>query len=85
MASSDSANPFVLTFKNDGTLETGWKKYAQTIKSAKWSVKDGALSLNFEGTDYTATVNGDDITVNYGQMGEKIFTLSDSQLKALVG
>ena len=83
--SSDKDNPFVLTFKADGTLETGWTKYAQTIKSASWSVVDGALSLDMGETGYTVKVNGKEIAVNYGQMGEKTFTLTDAQLAALLG
>ena len=83
VATSDKDNPFVLTFKADGTLETGWTKYAQTIKSASWSVVDGALSLDMGETGYTVKVNGNEIAVNYGQMGEKTFTLTDAQLNAL--
>ena len=83
--SSDKDNPFVLTFKADGTLETGWTKYAQTIKSASWSVVDGALSFDMGETGYTVKVNGNEIAVNYGQMGEKTFTLTDAQLATLLG
>ena len=83
--SSDKDNPFVLTFKAGGALETGWMKYAQTIKSASWSVVDGALSLDMGETGYTVKVNGNEIAVNYGQMGEKTFTLTDAQLAALLG
>ena len=83
VATSDKDNPFVLTFKADGTLETGWTKYAQTIKSASWSVADGALSFDMGETGYTVKVNGNEIAVNYGQMGEKTFTLTDAQLNAL--
>ena len=83
VATSDKDNPFVLTFKADGTFETGWTKYAQTIKSASWSVVDGALSLDMGETGYTVKVNGNEIAVNYGQMGEKTFTLTDAQLNAL--
>ena len=83
--SSDKDNPFVLTFKAGGALETGWMKYAQTIKSASWSVVDGALSLDMGETGYTVKVNGNEIAVNYGQMGEKTFTLTNAQLAALLG
>ena len=85
VATSVEGKPFVLSFKADGTLETGWTNYPTTIKSASWSVVDGALSLDMGETGYTVKVNGNEIAVNYGQMGEKTFTLTDAQLAALLG
>ena len=85
VATSVEGKPFVLTFKADGTLETGWTNYPTTIKSASWSVVDGALSFDMGETGYTVKVNGKEIAINYGQMGEKVYTLTDAQLAALLG
>ena len=85
VSTSVEGKPFVLTFKADGTLETGWTNYPGTVKSASWSVVDGALSFDMGETGYTVKVNGKEIAVNYGQMGEKTFTLTDAQLAALLG
>ena len=77
--------PFVLELNADGTLRTGWTNYEQTMQDGKWAIVDGALVLTM---DYESTITenaegGLDITVNYGQMGEKVYTLSAQQLESL--
>ena len=52
-----------------------------------WTVTDGALVL--EMGNYTAAIaenaeGGLDITVNYGQMGEKTYTMTADQAKAIL-
>ena len=86
IASSVEDKPFVLEFNTDGTLTTGWTNYEQTMVNGTWSVIDGALML--EMGEYTATITenaegGLDIVVNYGQMGEKIYTMAAAQFGAL--
>ena len=56
------------------------------MKAGTWTVVDGALVLTM---DYDSTVvenaeGGLDITVNYGQMGEKIYTLTADQANAVL-
>ena len=85
LETSVEGKPFILELKTDGTLVTGWTNYEQTVKEGKWCVLNGALVLNVE---YTSTITenaegGLDITVNYGQMGEKIYTLTADQFAAL--
>jgi len=87
IASSQEGKPFILEFRADGTLTTGWTNYEQTMLEGKWSVADGALVLEMD-YGYTITENAEgglDITVNYGQMGEKTYTLTADQAAALLG
>ena len=70
-----------------GTLRTGWTNYEQTMVDGTWTVTDGALVL--EMGNYTAAIaenaeGGLDITVNYGQMGEKTYTMTADQAKAIL-
>lgn len=72
---------------DNGTLQTGWTNYEQTMVEGSWSVADGTLVL--EMGDYTAAIvenaeGGLDITVNYGQMGEKTYTMTADQVKAIL-
>jgi len=76
----------VLVLNDNGTLQTGWTNYEQTMKAGTWTVTEGALVLNVE---YESTIaenaeGGLDITVNYGQMGEKVYTLTADQAKAIL-
>ena len=82
LETSVEGKPFVLEFKADGTLVTGWTNYEQTMQEGKWSIADGALVLemNYESAIATAADGGLDITVNYGQMGEKVYTMTAEQL-----
>ena len=85
---SVEGKPFILEFHADGTLRTGWTNYEQTLMDGTWTVTDGALVLEITG--YTATVaenadGGLDITVNYGQMGDKVYTLTADQAKLILG
>ncbi|MBQ2929605.1 MAG: hypothetical protein IJD99_05255, partial [Clostridia bacterium] len=86
LETSVEGKPFVLDLKADGTLRTGWTNYEQTMMDGSWKVVDGALVLDMA---YPATIvenNGAlDITVNYGQMGEKVYTMSAEQFAALTG
>ena len=87
LETSVEGKPFVLVLNDNGTLQTGWTNYAQTMKTGTWAIVDGTLVLNVE---YASTVaqnaeGGLDITVNYGQMGEKIYTLTAAQFAALRG
>ena len=53
----------------------------------KWSVADGALTLEMD-YGYTVAENAEgglDITVNYGQMGEKTYTMTAEQAKTVLG
>jgi len=83
---SVEGKPFILQFNSDGTLLTGWTNYEQTMQEGKWAVADGALALEME---YESSVaenaeGGLDITVNYGQMGEKVYTLTADQVKMIL-
>lgn len=78
--------PFVLELNADGTLRTGWTNYEQTMKEGAWSVANGTLVLEME---YTSTITenaegGLNIVVNYGQMGEKTYTMTADQAKAIL-
>ena len=87
IASSQEGKPFVLEFRADGTLTTGWTNYEQTIQEGKWTVTDGTLALEMA-YEYTIAENAEgglDITVNYGQMGEKTYTMTADQAQALLG
>ena len=86
LETSVEGKPFVLVLRDNGTLLTGWTNYEQTMQEGTWSVTDGALALNMA---YGATIvenaeGGLDITVNYGQMGEKVYTLTADQAKAIL-
>lgn len=83
---SVGGKPFVLVLKDNGTLQTGWTNYAQTMKVGTWAVTDGKLVLN---VGYSSTIvenaeGGLDIVVNYGQMGEKTYTVTADQAKAIL-
>ena len=86
LETSVEGKPFILELKADGTLRSGWTNYEQTMMDGSWKVVDGALVLDMA---YPATIvenNGAlDITVNYGQMGEKVYTMSAEQFAALTG
>ena len=87
IASSMEGKPFILEFRGDGTMLTGWTNYEQTMQEGKWSVADGALTLEMD-YEYTIAENADgglDITVNYGQMGEKTYTMTADQAKTVLG
>ena len=85
LETSVEGKPFVLEFKADGTLVTGWTNYEQTMQEGKWSIADGALVLemNYESAIAAAADGGLEITVNYGQMGEKVYTMTAEQLGLL--
>ena len=56
------------------------------MQEGTWSVVDGALVLTM-GYESTITENAEgdlDITVNYGQMGEKVYTLTADQAAAIL-
>ena len=79
--------PFILELNPDGTLRTGWTNYEQTLVDGTWTVTDGNLVLEMPG--YTAAVaknaeGGLDITVNYGQMGEKTYTMTAEQANTIL-
>ena len=85
LETSVEGKPFVLEFKPDGTLVTGWTNYEQTMQEGKWSIADGALVLemNYESAIAENAEGGLEITVNYGQMGEKVYTMTAEQLGLL--
>lgn len=90
VASSIEGKPFVLEFKEDGSVVTGWTNYAQTIKTLSWEVKDGAISVDVGESGYEVTVVEDSdgsaiVSVNYGQMGTKEFVLSSELVSAIKG
>ena len=76
---------FILELKADGALRTGWTNYEQTMMDGTWKVEDGKLVLDVA---YASTIvennGGLDITVNYGQMGEKVYTMTAEQVALLV-
>ena len=84
---SAEGKPFILYLNDDGTLKTGWTNYEQTIQEGKWTVEDGKLVLEmaYEATIAENAEGGLDITVNYGQMGEKTYTMTADQAKAILG
>ncbi len=87
LETSVEGKPFVLELNADGTLRTGWTNYDQTMMDGTWTAENGTLVLDapYE-TTITANANGGlDITVNYGQMGEKVYTLTAEQYTALTG
>ena len=75
----------MLDMKDDGTLRTGWTNYEQTMMDGTWKVEDGKLVFEMA---YPATVaetaDGLTITVNYGQMGEKVYTMTAEQVAQLM-
>ena len=86
LETSVEGKPFILQFNSDGSLLTGWTNYEQTMQTGKWAVADGALVLELE---YESSVaenaeGGLDVTVNYGQMGEKVYTLTADQVKLIL-
>ena len=86
LETSVPGKPFVLALKADGTLRTGWTNYEQTMMDGTWKVEGGSLVLDVA---YPATIvaNADGsltITVNYGQMGEKVYTMSAEQAALLL-
>ena len=85
LETSVEGKPFVLVLNNNGTLQTGWTNYEQTMKAGTWAVVDGALVLTVD-YEYTVAENAEgglDITVNYGQMGEKVYNLTADQFASL--
>ena len=85
LETSVAGKPFILVLNADGTLQTGWTNYEQTVQEGKWCVLNGTLVLNM-GYEYTVAENAEgglDITVNYGQMGEKVYTLTANQVASL--
>lgn len=64
---------------------TGWTNYEQTMQEGKWSIADGALVLEmtYESAIAATADGGLEITVNYGQMGEKVYTMTAEQLGLL--
>ncbi len=85
LETSVEGKPFVLELKADGTLRTGWTNYEQTMMDGTWKVEDGKLVLDVA---YASTIvennGGLEITVNYGQMGEKVYTMAAEQVALLV-
>jgi len=85
LETSVEGKPFVLGLKDDGTLRTGWTNYEQTMMDGTWKVEGGKLVFEMA---YPATVaetaDGLTITVNYGQMGEKVYTMTAEQVALLV-
>ena len=85
LETSVEGKPFVLELKADGTLRTGWTNYEQTMMDGTWKVEGGKLVLDVV---YPATIvennGGLDITVNYGQMGEKVYTMTAEQAALLL-
>ena len=83
---SVEGKPFVLELNPDGTLLTGWTNYEQTLQTGTWAVADGALvlSMEYESTVTQNAEGGLDIVVNYGQMGEKTYTVTVDQAKAIL-
>ena len=78
--------PFVLELKADGTLRTGWTNYEQTMMDGTWKAEGGKLVLDMAyGSTIVENNGGLEITVNYGQMGEKVYTMTAEQLAALTG
>ena len=85
LETSVEGKPFVLELKADGTLRTGWTNYEQTMMDGTWKVEGGNLVLDMP---YASTIvaNADGsltITVNYGQMGEKVYTMTAEQFALL--
>ena len=78
--------PFILQLNANGTLVTGWTNYEQTMMEGTWSVVDGALVLDMPyGSTVAETADGLEITVDYGQMGQKVYTMTAAQFAALQG
>ena len=55
------------------------------MQEGKWSIADGALVLEmtYESAIAESADGGLKITVNYGQMGEKVYTMTAEQLGLL--
>ncbi len=87
IASSTEGKPFILDLNADGTLLTGWTNYEQTLQEGKWSISGGELVLEMEyGSEVVKNADGSvDITVNYGQMGEKTYNMTAEQAAAIFG
>ena len=87
LETSVEGKPFILELNADGTLVTGWTNYEQTLMEGTWSIVDGALVLDvaYESTIVENADGGLDITVNYGQMGEKTYTMTAAQFAGLQG
>ena len=86
LETSVEGKPFILHLKADGTLVTGWTNYEQTLMEGTWTVENGTLVLNvgYESTVVANAEGGLDITVNYGQMGEKVYTMTAEQANAIL-
>ena len=86
LETSVEGKPFVLDLKADGTLRTGWTNYEQTMMDGTWKAEGGSIAFEMAyPATVTANANGLDITVNYGQMGEKVYTMTAEQFAALTG
>ena len=77
---SVEGKPFILALKADDTLRTGWTNYEQTMMDGTWKVEGGKLVLDMVyGSTIVENNGGLDITVNYGQMGEKVYNMTAEQ------
>ncbi|MBQ3156506.1 MAG: hypothetical protein IJB81_06220, partial [Clostridia bacterium] len=77
--------PFILALKADGKLRTGWTNYEQTMMDGTWKAEGGKLVLDMAYGSTIAENNGNlEITVNYGQMGEKVYTMTAEQAALLL-
>ena len=84
---SVEGKPFILYLNADGTLRTGWTNYEQTLVDGTWTVTDGTLTMVMGDYTYTIAENAEgglDITVNYGQMGEKTYTMTAEQASSIL-
>ena len=87
VATSVEGKPFVLILNDNGTLLTGWTNYEQTMMDGTWNVTDGGLVLTMAAYSATVTENAEgglDIVVNYGQMGEKTYTMTAEQAQKIL-
>jgi hypothetical protein len=81
---SVEGKPFILQLNADGTLRTGWTNYEQTMMDGTWKVENGQLVLDMAYGSTIVESNGTlIITVNYGQMGEKVYTMTAEQAALL--
>ena len=87
---SIEGKPFVLNIVGDGTITTGWTNYPNTVKEGSWSIENGELILDLTEAGYTAKIEKKEdgslsITVGYGQMGEKVYTMTAAQFASIGG
>ena len=76
----------MLDLKADGTLRTGWTNYEQTMMDGTWKAEGGQLVLDMVyGSTIVENAEGSlTITVNYGQMGEKVYNMTAEQAAQLL-